>query len=97
MLTEVQFYLIKLVTCQKLGNRFSIFTPLTHPINYNAVIPSSSAKSISTRTIAPHMSSIISTIPSLPGVDSEQLHARDLGGGRTLRILTSGQCRLFRF
>ncbi|AWR14764.1 hypothetical protein FRC0141_00069 [Corynebacterium diphtheriae] len=39
MLTEVQFYLIKLVTYQKLGNRFSIFTPLTHPINYNAVIP----------------------------------------------------------
>ncbi|MHC9751136.1 hypothetical protein ACQXZW_10985, partial [Corynebacterium diphtheriae] len=35
-----------------------------------------------TRTIAPHMNSIISTIPSLPGVDSEQLHARDLGGGR---------------
>ncbi|MBG9243492.1 DUF4265 domain-containing protein [Corynebacterium belfantii] len=45
-----------------------------------------------TRTIAPHMNSIISTIPSLPGVDSEQLHARDLGGGRTLRILTSNQC-----
>ncbi|MBG9318176.1 hypothetical protein I4J34_11730 [Corynebacterium diphtheriae bv. mitis] len=35
-----------------------------------------------TRTIAPHMNSIISTIPSLPSVDSEQLHARDLGGGR---------------
>ncbi|MEL6051646.1 DUF4265 domain-containing protein [Corynebacterium rouxii] len=27
------------------------------------------------------MNSIISTIPSLPGVDSEQLHARDLGDG----------------
>ncbi|MHD0182964.1 hypothetical protein ACQX4X_04635 [Corynebacterium diphtheriae] len=43
------------------------------------------------------MNSIISIIPSLPGVDSEQLHARDLGGGRTLRILTSNHCRLFRF